>query len=801
MSSSLIPQKWQPYKTYIFMGVTTALLLLAFSPFLFGSELFLFKDIGSDTLNVFYPQLHHVADYLQKEGLPSWSFQQGMGQNILPLSLGDPFQWPLYLLGPKQLAYGIAWIEAFKLFLAAFFFFRFLSYRQLAPLAQMTGGLAFGFSGFLLIGAGWYVFSTQAVFMALCLWGFERLLAKQKGETFGLAVFFLALNMPVDLYIIGLFVGVYSVFRLLELGEKDKKAIIQLYLWLIIWGAVGLLMSSVFLVSTIDQILNSPRVGGESAFFAQLRQEGFGSTPKAEALTILGRLFSPNFFFGAAYEQLPNGQNILAYKGWNNYLEAPSLYIALPMLLLLPQALFFQKERQRYLSLAALFLLLLPLFVPFFRYSIWLYAGNYYRIYSLFVATGLLLLALKGLSQLLEGAKPNIWLLIFSFVFWVALLYVPFLSAKEVQADQSLQNLLFIFLLGAALGIAALAFEKYRLQAFFFLALLFLGELIFSAKQVYSSERQMVSKEEWSKNIGYQDESLAALAKIEAQDSGFYRIEKMYSSSPAMHNGLNDAKVQNFKGSSSYHSFNQKNYIRFLSRTGVIDAKDENQTRWAPGIRQRPLLQILASSKYWLAKEPVNPFFYVLQDSVGGVKIWKNSMYLPLGFSYDSKCSEKKWDALANDNQSIQKQMALLKTLVLAKEDLPIFAALKDNPLNNLNPQAYGPNELGQDVANRSRKIVRWTKLGQKQLQGEIELKKPVAIFLSIPFDPNWKLVVNGKTQSLYRAQLGFMAFLLPSGQHQIELQFSPPYWQPALLGSLLGFLIFGGLLFWQRKR
>lgn len=801
MSSSLIPQKWLPHKTYIFLGLTTILLLLAFSAFLFGPNLFLFKDIGSDTLNVFYPQLHHVADYLQKEGLPTWSFQQGMGQNILPLSLGDPFQWPLYLLGPKQLAYGIAWMEALKLLLAAFFFFRFLGYRQLAPLAQMAGGLAFAFSGFLLIGAGWYVFSTQAVFMALCLWGFERLLAKQKGETFGLSVFFLALNMPVDLYIIGLFVGVYSVFRLLELGEKDKKAIIQLYLWLMIWGAAGLLMSSVLLISTIDQILNSPRVGGESAFFAQLMQEGLGSTQKAEALTILGRLFSPNFFFGAAYEQLPNGQNVLAYKGWNNYLEAPSLYIALPLLLLLPQALFFQKGKQRYLSLAALILLLLPLFIPFFRYSIWLYAGNYYRIYSLFVATGLLLLALKGLSKLLQGAKPNIWLLIFSLVFWAALLYVPFLSAKEVEVDQSLQNLLFIFLLGGALAIAALAVEKYRLQAFGFLALLFLAELIFSAKQVYSSDRQMISKEEWSKNIGYQDESMAALAKIEAQDSGFYRIEKMYSSSPAMHNGLNDAKVQNFKGSSSYHSFNQKNYIRFLAKTAVIDPKDENQTRWGPGIRQRPLLQVLASSKYWLAKEPLNPFFYVLQDSVGAVKIWKNSMFLPLGFAYDTKCSEKHWEALPKDNQSIRQQMALLKTLVLAQEDLGAFAALQDNPLTDLNPQAYGPNELGQDVANRSRQVVRWSKLGQKHLQGEIALEQPAALFLSIPFDPNWQLLVNGEAQPIYRAQLGFMALPLPAGQHQIELQFSPPYWQPALLGSLLGFLIFGGLLFWQRKR
>ena len=65
-----------------------------FKDYLLGKAIYLFKDIGCDGLNVTYPNIVMISDYFKQEGMPSWTFTQGMGQNIYPFWL-DQFLWVL----------------------------------------------------------------------------------------------------------------------------------------------------------------------------------------------------------------------------------------------------------------------------------------------------------------------------------------------------------------------------------------------------------------------------------------------------------------------------------------------------------------------------------------------------------------------------------------------------------------------------------------------------------------------------------------------------------------------------------
>ncbi len=56
--------------------------LIIFRHFVFGNSVLLYKDIGADSLNDTYPYFVHLSDYLRHNGLPSWSFTVGMGQNL-----------------------------------------------------------------------------------------------------------------------------------------------------------------------------------------------------------------------------------------------------------------------------------------------------------------------------------------------------------------------------------------------------------------------------------------------------------------------------------------------------------------------------------------------------------------------------------------------------------------------------------------------------------------------------------------------------------------------------------------------
>jgi hypothetical protein len=70
--------------------------LIVFQDFVFGDKLLLYKDIGSDSINVHYSYFVHLSDYIRSNGFPRWSFRVGMGQSIFPYVsslLFDPVTW------------------------------------------------------------------------------------------------------------------------------------------------------------------------------------------------------------------------------------------------------------------------------------------------------------------------------------------------------------------------------------------------------------------------------------------------------------------------------------------------------------------------------------------------------------------------------------------------------------------------------------------------------------------------------------------------------------------------------------
>jgi uncharacterized membrane protein YfhO len=137
--------------------------------------------------------------------------------------------------------------------------------------------------------------------------------------------------------------------------------------------------------------------------------------------------------------------------------------------------------------------------------------------------------------------------------------------------------------------------------------------------------------------------------------------------------------------------------------------------------------------------------------------------------------------------------------MTISREDLPAFSAL-----SIFNPDVisldYLPNELETDVNNRRAETLQISSFSENQIIGNISTSAPKALFFSIPFDPSWKIKVDGKFETLYLANSGFMAVPLKAGNHTIELEFTPPYWKTSIVLSVLGFLLFGGLLSWRSR-
>jgi len=87
---------------------------VVFHEFLLFQKTYLFKDVGSDSINIFYPHVALLLDYLRDVGFPSWSFRQGMGQNVF-VGTGDPLLLLFYAFGRNNIGFAIAYAEVVKI--------------------------------------------------------------------------------------------------------------------------------------------------------------------------------------------------------------------------------------------------------------------------------------------------------------------------------------------------------------------------------------------------------------------------------------------------------------------------------------------------------------------------------------------------------------------------------------------------------------------------------------------------------------------------------------------------------------
>ena len=774
---------------WLALGLTVLLIIIIFNDFILGNSYYLFKDIGSDSINLALPQLTLLTKYLHTGGFPMWSFSQGMGQNIMP-SLSDPFNWIVIAFGTGNIAYGFIWMELIKMVLTAIFFYLFLKQLHLSSLAVITGTLLYTFSGFIIIGSGWNIFSAEACFLALLLLGFEKLYQKGSWYIFPVAVALIAILQPFDLYFYGLFLVIYFLFRHFTSENPSWKKLLSVSLKMAGLGLLGVMISSFYLVSIMQMLLDSPRVSGNSSYAGKLLSHSvFGTESVVHNGTAIMRFFSNDL--------LGNGSK---FKGWYNYLEAPMVYIGLLPLLLFPQVFIYLNNRKRIFYGIFLAIFFIPIVFPFFRYAFWLFTGDYYRGFSLLISIVLLLFSLEVIHSLDKVKKINLPLLLITLAGLIGLLYYPFPNIDQVL-EKDLRSVIILFLVIYSGIIAFLSYSKNRDVAKILLLCVVLIEIGYLNSKTLQ-ERVVLTKLENRQKTGYNDYSIEASAFVRSIDKGFFRVHKDYASGPAIHFSSNDGKIQDYFSTLSYTSFNQKYYIRFLEETGCIEKGAEFQTRWAPGFETRPFLQTFGSGKYNFIKTINSPFRQFGFDSiaqVGDVKIYKNHFFLPLGFTYDTYIPLKEFKKLS----VLQKQFILFRAFVAEEPLDPRFSKFKaissGDTANN-----YNWNELAADINARKADTLQIALFSNNRIKGSIDLKKTKLLFFSIPYDKGWHGRVDGKDTEPVLSNIGFLGFCLDPGKHTVELFYKPPYFNLSIVVSVIGLLIYFlliGLTFFLRKK
>ena len=770
---------------YIFLGVAALLALYIFRDFISFQNLYLYKDIGSDTVTYWWPHYVQLSQYLHTIGIPKWAFNQGVGQNIYAFGIGDPFSLFLCLLHKDAIPYAIIFMELIKIITAGLFIYLYLRTLDVSLFAAITGALLYSFGGYMILGSGWYIVSTEALYAAMVLYSAERFLRHGTWYWLPIPFFLLGMLQPFYIYLYGLLLTVYCIARTALGKQWQWKDTLVPLLKMGGLALLGVLMGSVVFFSNAMQLINNPRVsGGASTFQLLSSQPVFRFTPLIEIASSVYRLFS-NDLMGA-------GSN---FKGAGNYLESPILYIGLLSLLLAPQAFLFFNKRQRKVFLIVLAVCLIPMLFAYFRFMFWLFAGDFFRSYTLFFSLLILFFALKALTFIDRQGVVHLKTLLATLVILLLLLYHNFYPNNITLVDSHLRNIIACFLVLYTGLIYLMGYQQYKLYTLAGIGFCLVIELANFANTTVNN-RVVVTSAELSQKTGYNDYSVEALAYIKSKDPGFYRIYKGYHSDASMYVCLNDPQIQNFNGLTDYAEWNQFNYVSFLNELHVKNYADSLYSKWLFGLSDRVLLKTLLSVKYAFSKQKDYNAAAVGYDSVttvGDVRVYKNKYFLPLGFTYD------KFITLPEFRNSMVDIM-MLNAFVADDIDIPAFNGMQQLTSQNKFPDMTFDNYNGY-VSSLKKDSLHITHFDDNNIKGSIHVDEKKLLFLSIPYDKGWHAMVDGKEATAYKVNIGFTGIVLDRGDHTVEMRYVVPYFAAGASTSAIAILLYVFAFIKYRKR
>jgi hypothetical protein len=734
--SELLPRKpeMRGIVIYLLLAGTIALALSLY--FIIKHKAFAFVDIGSDTFFQFYPFQVASARQLREFHELGWSFNVGLGgfpgsdfDPVRLLSAFFPDSWQLGLRLPLYFA---------KLLVAGAFFLAYLRCIGFAYGVSIIGALGLTFSSYEIVNGQWDENAFVACQFAAYLFFVESFLRSRHRGYAVAAGLTVGLGAGFDLYTFALLSLLYASARLIVSAHPRK--VIRVLPLLSIYAALGWLLTAPIQLPNLHYLFDSPRVGGHLPGLAEvLRQFWQVNDPLTLGSEVAG-------LFGK--DLLGTGD---AYRGWANYFEGPGFYVGMLPLLCIPQLLGpAATRREKLLCVAALALLLAYFIDPALRYVVYGFGHIAFRLSTLWVSAGLLVLGLAGLRRALESGVWRLGLVCAAGMLAILIGGLALNAASVINVSQIVKVIAFTGLYTAMLWQPATT----RLPAFSIVALIAVCAVeltLFSAPAMI--ERTAVGNNGTSPIGTYDDGTEQALALIRARegDGSFYRVEKTYNSV-----FLCDALIQDYHGIKSYY-FHGSSVTRFVDSLQLARPV-ANNVSYIGSATERPLVLDLLGVRYLLSKDrsldQADGYEYI--GSAAGVNVYQNHREHGFAHLYESVVSE----AEASARSPAQRDELLLQAVVV------------ENPAAIRQALASAAT-AGASLAGSSYANLRLT--GPASLAGEAHAPGPSVMLISMPFDPGWSAQLDASPLPLFRADYGLTAALVPAGTHALKLSFEVP--------------------------
>ena len=243
-------------------------------------------------------------------------------------------------------------------------------------------------------------------------------------------------------------------------------------------------------------------------------------------------------------------------------------------------------------------------------------------------------------------------------------------------------------------------------------------------------------------------DTLAALEHLREVDGSFYRVEKAYSDwSP-----LNDSLIQHFNGVSVYNStldgdvdeFYHKLWKESISTWAVYSQGYKNDP-------DRPQMLRLLGVKYLLSKEPLAFDWCTLESRQGSVYVYEVDGASSVLSLHPTAITESQADQMAD---SATRREAIADAVIVP---------------DDADTSALGDGAGGAFTASTGPLSL----VGQTKLTGTVQASDNAVACLAVPRTGTWSVSVDGAEVETFRADYGFVGFIVPAGEHTVEASYS----------------------------
>lgn len=783
-----------------------------FRDYLYGNDLMIFNDIGSDTWQQYIMNYTSIVNHLRDGSFSLWDFNNGLGINQFNFNLFDPFLMLLYgvgvVLGPAHMLLYINVIQILKIMVAAFAFYWFLSQFSFSVLSKMITSYAYALNGFLLVWGQHYQFGTVVIYFPLMLLFCEKFIQKKKGKAlFPVMVFLCGIYSVYFTYMCLAATGLYLLFRILMLDGLTWKERIQRFLLGCAEMIMGVGMSLVVFLPMAEVLLDvSSRLESDGTGLLDFLRQCFTSYSRKFYLSMLKRMFSSNLQNGYGLAKGPQQYVMNYYEDPVLFCSTLAVFLNVQFLAVLRKADMTKRAKRVLYGVAALILVgtALPVGGTVF---------NYFTLptqrYTFVLMTVFLLLMAWMWDYMRKGGKLNLVLILavtalMGWAYWcgyeqagfqeyrtnililtvTGILTAVCLTLLCFLKDTQIRNVI-LGVMGVVLVVNVVSEGGTNYQNRVTMKKTDVpAEVMVQETQRYEEMRTSDDKEiKYRAEIEkpqdffremYRVDLADCLNYLKENDPTFYRVEKDYISGTVSM----DSSGQGYRGISTYNSVMNGNVKEFVETCyPELFFADHNHYTFWNNVDDNWLAAFLGVKYILSGNGEPDETKYKLLDQVGSLYIHENVLDAQTAHFYTQDISEESLKELCTE----ENREELLGEAIALEDGTEIGDASEIQTLKSEE----------QETAEQNSSVTLDAPQKDSVVTGSVHAEADGYALFMIPYEKGWSLTIDGEKAELLRGDIGFLACEVPEGDHTILLTFEAPGLKAGTIGSVLFWILF----------